>query len=242
MDLHTSDTGIPAHDDRSAPASGGLAAWQKVSYLARVPTATLQALADRSRRLQYSAGEMIFLEGDPVAGLFVVEAGAVKICRFSKDGREHILHLFHSGDTFNDVAALDGGANPATAMAVTDSVVRCLSRTDLQRLAFEHAELAWALLESISRRTRYLVGVVQDLAMRNVRGRLAHLLLEQARSHESGRVEHLMTQEEMANRLGTVREVLGRALRGLAADGIIELRRHRIVILDRQRLEREAEA
>ncbi len=241
MDLHKDESNASSSAGQNVALSPELAIWRKVSYLNQLSTAVLLALASKSRRIQVNAGEMIFLEGEPVAGLFVVEAGVVKICRFSKDGREHILHLIHAGDTFNDVAALDGGPNPATAIAASDSILLCVSRAELQRLAFDHAELAWALLVSIARRTRYLVRVVQDLAMRNVRGRLAHLLLEQAEAHERGQAEHLMTQEDMANRLGTVREVLGRALRGLAADGIIGMERHRIVILDRERLAREAE-
>ena len=77
--------------------------------------------------------------------------------------------------------------------------------------------------------------------MRNVRSRLANLLLTQARDTEREEVPRLLTQEEMASRLGTVREVVGRALRGLAADGIIEFDRHRIVILQPERLAEEAD-
>ena len=77
--------------------------------------------------------------------------------------------------------------------------------------------------------------------MRNVRGRLARLLLEQAEAAEQGLPPVALTQEEMASRLGTVREVVGRALRSLAADDIISMERQRIVIIDRQRLQEAAE-
>ncbi|MGL4651288.1 MAG: Crp/Fnr family transcriptional regulator, partial [Caldilineaceae bacterium] len=83
---------------------------------------------------------------------------------------------------------------------------------------------------------------VQELAMLNVRGRLAKLLLEQAESFERGDMPYAMTQEEMASRLGTVREVVGRALRSLIADGLVEFERNRIVVLDRARLKDAAEA
>jgi CRP/FNR family transcriptional regulator len=97
------------------------------------------------------------------------------------------------------------------------------------------------MLESIASRTRHLVAVVQDLAMRNVRGRLAHLLLAQAEAANRGDLPVSLTQEEMASQLGTVREVVGRSLRMLVAEGIVEIDRNRIVILDRSRLEAEAE-
>ena len=96
-------------------------------------------------------------------------------------------------------------------------------------------------IESISRRTRQLVGMVQDLSMRSVKGRLAHLLLEQAEANEDDALPRMLTQEEMASRLGTVREMVGRALRSLASAGIIEFDRHRIIILDVERLRKEAE-
>ena len=215
--------------------------WNKVTLLTGVQHEVIVALANHSSRHFYPASQVIFEEDAPVAGLFAVEQGTVKICRFSKEGREYILQLSQPGDTFNDVAAMDGGANPATAIAMTDTVLWRISRNDLQLLAHQFPSLAWVMLESIARRTRYLVRTVQDLATRSVRCRLALLLIDQARAEGSSELPQLLTQEEMASRLGTVREVIGRALRGLAAAGIIELDRHRVIILDQQRLEEESE-
>ena len=224
-----------------SPPDGALSLWAAVPYLEDLRPEIVEALASVATRRRVSAGELIFSEGDPVAGLFLLERGVVKVTRFSKDGREHILHLLHPGDTFNDVAALDGGSNPASAIAHTEVVVWRIRRSDLRRLAERYPELAWALIESLARRARYLIDLVQDLSMRNVRSRLANLLLTQAQAAEQAEVPRLLTQEEMAGRLGTVREVVGRALRGLAADGIIEFNRHRIVILDADRLAQEAD-
>ncbi len=210
-------------------------------YLQEVSAAALADLAAAATRQAAPQGQMLFLEGDPTAGLYLVEQGTVKICRFAADGREHILHLVHPGDTFNDVSALDGGGNPACAIAFSDVVVWRVARPDLQALAARYPELSWSLIESLARRARYLVNIVQDLAMRNVKGRLARLLLEQAEAAEQGLPPVALTQEEMASRLGTVREVVGRALRSLAAENIISLERQRIVIVDRQRLQEAAE-
>ncbi|NJN82440.1 MAG: Crp/Fnr family transcriptional regulator [Caldilineaceae bacterium] len=212
-----------------------------VPYLRPLDEAVLGALADVSSPSSFEAGEVIFLEGEPVAGLYIVEEGIVKISRFSSEGREHIFHLATSGHTFNDVAALDGGPNPATTTACGAVNVWRITRTDLRHVVDRHPTLAWSLIESIARRSRHLVGLVQDLSMRNVKGRLAHLLLQEARSNSNAEVTQLLTQEEMASRLGTVREMVGRSLRSLAAAGIIEFDRHRIVILDEERLAEEAE-
>jgi CRP/FNR family transcriptional regulator len=215
--------------------------WRKVPYLEEISATALLDLAAAAVHHAYSQGQMIFLEGDPNQGLYLVEQGTVKICRFAADGREHILHLVHPGDTFNDVAALDGGPNPACATAFNDVSLWRVPRPELQRVAAQHPELSWALIESIARRARYLVNVVQDLAMRNVKGRLARLLLEQAEAAERGAPPVALTQEEMASRLGTVREVVGRALRSLVAENVIAMEKQRIVIVDRRRLQEAAE-
>jgi CRP/FNR family transcriptional regulator len=215
--------------------------WRKVPYLEDISPGALADLAAAAVHHTYAQGRMIFLEGEPNQGLYLVEQGTVKICRYAADGREHILHLVHPGDTFNDVAALDGGANPACATAFNDVTLWRVSRPELRRVAAAHPELSWALIESIARRARYLVNVVQDLAMRNVKGRLARLLLEQAEAAERGAPPVALTQEEIASRLGTVREVVGRALRSLVAENVIAMEKQRIVIVDRQRLKEAAE-
>jgi CRP/FNR family transcriptional regulator len=213
----------------------------QVRFLRTASPAAVDALAAAAVCLRYAEGATIFLEGDPTAGLFVVEQGIVKISRVSLEGREFIMHLNEPGDTFNDVSTLDGGPNPANAVAHTDAVLWRIGRSDIQHLAFVYPDLAWALIEDLAARARVAVGLVHDLAMRSVRGRLARLLLEEAEHTQSGIVERLLTQEQMAARLGTVREMVGRTLRGLANDGLIQFDRHRIVILDPQRLAEEAE-
>jgi len=218
-----------------------LALWRQVPFLAELDDATLSALSAAAHAWHYAAGEYLFDEGEPAGGLYIVEKGQVKICRFSKEGREYILHIIEPGGTFNDVAALDGGPNPATAIALTDATVWRVGHTELKQIAIQHPSFAWAMLESMARRTRHLVASVQDLAMRSVRGRLARLLLAQAEMAEQGHLTPTLTQEEMASRLGTVREMVGRALRALAGDGIIEFDRHRIVVLDEEKLRKEAE-
>lgn len=219
-----------------------LAIWRRVPWLKSASPELLAELAGAATRHRYAQGSTLFLEGEPCSGLHLVAEGTVKISRFSKEGREHILHLVAAGETFNDVSALDGGPNPATAIAQSDIVVYRLTRPALRAIALRYPELAWAVIESLASRARHLVGLVQDLSMRNVRGRLARLLVEQAQANASDAVPRLLTQEEMASRLGTVREVVGRALRSLANDGIIEFNRHRIIILDLDRLHEEADA
>lgn len=214
------------------PATSSLL--RRVPYFCCLPDEVLAALAAVTIERRYGRGQMIFLEGEPCAGLHVVAAGEVKIFKVSPQGREQILHRLGPGNTFNDVAVLDGGPNPASAAAIGDVTLCVILRADIQRLAQAHPPLAWALIENIARRARHLVGIVEDLALRSVKARLARLLLaEAARTSSAGALsrDQMVTQAEMAARLGTVREMIGRALRELADDGLISLDRHRIVIV-----------
>jgi len=213
----------------------------QVPYLAGLSAQIFAALGEVAIRRRVDAEGIIFWEGEPCAGLYVVESGVVKVLRMSKDGREQIVTMIHPGDTFNDVAALDGGPNPATTIAHTETVVWCIQRDDLRHIVNRYPPLAWALIASMAKRTRHLIGLVEDLSLHSVKSRLARLLLAQAQANESDDVPRLLTQEEMASRLGTVREMVGRSLRSLATDGILEFDRHRIVILDADRLTAEAE-
>jgi len=215
---------------------------RRLPYVAQQPDEVISSLAAAATRSAHRAGAVIFVQGEPGRGLFIIEAGEVKVSRVGREGREHILHVLRAGESFNDVAAMDGGPNPATATARTDAAVWCIQRDDLRQIAILYPALAWALIENIARRARYLVGVVEDLGMRSVRGRLANLLLTEARAYQMGAVPRLLSQEEMASRLGTVREVVGRALKAMAEDGVIAFDRHRIVILDEEKLAAEADA
>ncbi|MEZ4676369.1 MAG: Crp/Fnr family transcriptional regulator [Caldilineaceae bacterium] len=213
----------------------------QISFLHDIPQQVLQDLSTVASQHQYDSGAIIFFEGDPTAGLYVIERGKVKISRFTVEGREHILHIYDRGHTFNDVSTLDGGTNPATAIAFTDATVWRIMREDIRQVAQRHPDLAWALIEGIAVRTRNLVNLIESLSMRTVKGRLAKLLLEQAKSNQINEIPRFMTYEEMASHLGTVREMIGRALNSLTAAEIIQVERHQIIILDMERLASEAE-
>jgi CRP-like cAMP-binding protein len=218
---------------------------RRVPYFARLPADLLVALAAVAVERRYGRGQMIFLEGEPCAGLYVVGEGHVRIYKVSPHGREHVLQGLGPGGTFNDVAALDGGPNPASASAVTDALLWIIPRSDIRRLTHLHPELAWALIESIAQRARHLVEMIEDLALRSVKARLARLLLARAaQTSDLAEIQRdqMVTQAEMAAQLGTVREMVGRALRELADEGLISFDRHRIVIVDRAGLAAIAEA
>jgi CRP/FNR family transcriptional regulator len=196
-------------------------------------------LADTARRLQrclYRPGQQIILEGEQPPGLFFVLRGRVRLARTALDGREQVVAMVGPGEHFDAVPLFDDGPNPTTARAM--SLVECLllPRADLLALIRRHPDLALAALNSLAGQLRELVALVEDLAFRSVRARLARRLLKEA---AGGAAE--LTHQELAERAGTVREIAGRALRQLAEEGLVRLERGRVIVLDPAGLARVVE-
>lgn len=211
---------------------------RSVPYFARLDEVALGAVARAAIERRYGKGEVIFLEGDPCAGLCIVEKGRVKLFKVSRDGREQVVKMLGPREFFNEVAVLDGGPNPLSAMAALGSVLRIIDRGTMLDLLARYPALAVGIIENLAARARHLLSLVEDLSLRTVSARLAKLLLTEALGgHEAPR---RMTQQEMAAQLGTVRETVGRALRDFEEEGLIRFDRHRIIILDREALETKA--
>lgn len=205
-------------------------------YFRSLDAETLASIAALTSRRLYGPNEVIFLEGEPCAGLFIVHTGHVKIYKASPEGREQILHICGPNESFNDVAVFDGGPNPASAQAL-DAVELCaIERPAMLDLFDRHPKIAQTVIAVLAARARMLVNMVEDLSLRSVTARLAKLLLAQASRHDAVPLTH----QQMAARLGTVREMVSRALRELEAEGMVRRQGRQIIITDRAALERRA--
>jgi CRP/FNR family cyclic AMP-dependent transcriptional regulator len=186
----------------------------------------------------FRRGEVILLEGEAPQAVYFIVRGQVRVYRLSPEGREQVLKRLGPGGAFNLVPVLDGGPNPSSAMAWTDVTVYAIERGHFLQMVREHPALAVAVLADFATKLRHMTALVEDLSLRTVGARLAKLLLTQAIEEET--VPRRMTQQEMAAQLGTVREVVGRALAELEREGLIRVERHRIIIVDRSGLESKA--
>jgi CRP-like cAMP-binding protein len=214
---------------------------QDVGFAQRLSDATLEALASRTAQMRVERGAIITLEGEPAEAMYIVIEGRVKVVRYSSEGREQIMHVVQMGDHFNTVPMFDGGSCPATTEALEPTTLLVLGRADLLDLIEDHPDLAVALLHEFAARLRMLVGLVEDLALHTVHGRLAKLLTHQAEAAASGATLPPMTQAEMAAHLGTVREMVARTLKSFEEAGLIALDRGSIRILDREGLRARAQ-
>lgn len=204
-------------------------------YFASLPARTLSAIARRVVARTYDKRALIFTEGEPPRGLYLVASGSVRVFKGSEDGKEQVLHHITVGQSFNDVATFDGGPSPANAQAVEPTTVLLVPREALLDLMRGYPEIALAVLQALAARLRQMSSLVEDLSLRHVVSRIAGVLL---RLSDGGAVT-LPTRQELAAMAGTVREVATRALRHLERAGAIRLGPGRLAtILDRRALQR----
>jgi CRP/FNR family cyclic AMP-dependent transcriptional regulator len=206
-----------------------------VSYFSNMDNASLKLAAQSAIRRTYDTDQVILLEGEPCAGLYVVESGWLKAVKIGVDGREQVLQTLGPGEAFNAISVFTDAPNQATVTALETSQVWIVRREVLLSLMDEHPALAHHVIKDLAGRVMQLVRMVEDLSLRSVEARLARLLLEQAEG-ETVQRQRWATQAEMAARLGTVPDVVNRALRKLAEAGMIHVERQQIQILDREGL------
>jgi CRP-like cAMP-binding protein len=185
-------------------------------------------------------GKLLTLEGDLAGELYFVASGVVKILKTSPDGKEQILSIVRPGESFNDVPVFDGGPTPTSAQAMGPVVLYGIRKTDLEATLAKYPQLALNVSKVLASRVRHLVSLVEDLSFKQVIGRVAKILLENAGDGTGPRPQ--LTQQEMAAMAGTAREVVGRSLKALEERGAIRLERHRIIIKDKEALRQTAEA
>ncbi len=182
----------------------------------------------------HPAEAIIQLEGDEAEAMYLVLRGQVKILRSSPSGREQVIHIAAPGQYINMVPLLDGGPNPATVQTLTDATLLAFPADRVHALMARAPAFTLALLTDLAARQRRLVGLVDELALHTVQGRLAKLLLARAEVAERGTPVPPLTQSDMANQLGTVREMVSRTLRTFEGLGLI-------VVKDRAGLEARLE-
>ncbi|HEX7786801.1 MAG TPA: Crp/Fnr family transcriptional regulator [Methylomirabilota bacterium] len=210
---------------------------RRVPYFRSLPLAELRRLNGQCVPRVLDAGQVLFEEGRPCHGLFIVVEGAVEVRQTSVRGREQVFHTEGPGATLGEGPLFDRGGYIATAVATEATRVLFLRRADLLDLCRRRPAVAVSMLEALARRMRHFAELVSDLAFRPVPERLARYLGVLAGAAAPGAALDLeLSQAQLAARLGTVREPVARAFSLLEKSGIIRRTRARIVICDPDRL------
>ncbi len=202
-----------------------------VVYFENIAEDELAYIAANSLLRTFTANQIIFLEGEPAEGLWIVEQGSVKVFKLNPDGGEHILHLRGPGKSFNDVAALDGKGNPANACALSpEALVWLIPAPVIQHVLANNTQMALNVIRLLAARVRTLVGQIEDLALYSVMVRLARFLLKQVEDPSLSGPG--ITRTAIAAYINTTPQTISNMLRMLEDAGAIQFDRHRIVIVN----------
>ena len=204
-------------------------------------------LVGRVAPRHYSPGEMIFGEGEPCAGLYVIARGHVRVFKTSAAGREQVLTIDGPGSSVAEIPVFDGGLYPASGAAVDHATLLFIGKQDFQALCLAHPQVALKVLRVVGARLRRLVGIIEELSFTTVRQRLVSLLFRLARLEGRQTAEGLefslpASHQELAAQIGTVRELVSRSLSRLQVEGLVEVEGRLVVVRDPKLLEAELEA
>ena len=209
---------------------------RKVSLFNSLDESEFEKLSQLTVVQTYSKGSMIILAEDVGDTLFIIRKGQIKISVFHEDGREVIFSLLGPGKVFGELSLLDGKPRSANAVALKESEVITLRRSDFLQLIYENPQVAVLLLAELASRLRRTDEKIEGLALLDVTSRISKTLLQLAEdqgveSAEGVLIETLPTHQQLANMSGTTRETVSRVISRLETQGYLTCQGRRILIL-----------
>lgn len=210
---------------------------RRVPLFSDLPEEDLERLARVAVRKTYPKENVIFFEQDEGDSLFIISRGSVKIAKISDEGKEVILAILGPGEFFGDMSLLDNQPRSATVIAVEETEVSAIRRKEFLSQIQENPQLAVKLMSVLSQRLREANRKIGNLALLDVYGRLARILMDfakiEGRKLDNGRIAFRRpTHQAIANMIGTSRETVTRTLGDLHRRGYIQISGKEIVIQD----------
>lgn len=194
---------------------------------------------------QVGKGEILFSDCEDANGFYVVLSGKVKLYKVSLEGKEQIVHVISSFDSFGEASLFLKGSHPFYAETLSDCTLLFFPKKDFLRLIKKNSRLTVNMTVILSHYVKRLASLIEDLSLKEVPSRIAKYLLDlslrqskEAKSSEEVKLD--LTRSQLASRLGTIRETLSKALTKMKAKGIIDFKKNRILILNREALEKLA--
>ena len=224
--------------------SSKLAVLRKHPIFCDLDPEALDQLCRYAKHSSLKRGATIVSKGDPGNSLIAVISGTVKISVSSPDGRSAILNLIGPGETFGEVAVLDGLARTADATANTNCEIYVIDRRDFLPFVRSQPALAMRFIELLCTRLRWTSDQVEEVILQDLPGRLASALLRLTEKHKlaQGGRTIAVTQQEISEMVGMTRESINKQLRAWATRGWVRLEHGAIVVLNAEMLRELTEA
>lgn len=198
-------------------------------------------LAAMSQRHTFEREQMIFVQDDPCPGIYIVVSGQVRLFKLNPAGKEHVLHLVGAGQTFAEVAVIGDFACPANAQSLGETDCLLIPAAPFMRAMRSDHDLCLQMMVGMAVWVRQLVGLMEDIVLRDAIGRLARYLLDVADAG-TGRVELPALKRHLASHLNLTSETLSRTLgRLVEAKLISEIDNRTLQVVNRDGLRDVAE-
>lgn len=186
--------------------------------------------------------KILFSDGEEARGFYVILSGKIKLNKISPEGKEQILHIVSAPDAFAEAALFLEGSYPAFAEALTDCQLLFFPKRDFIQLIEENPQLSINMIVTLSHYLKRFASLIEELSLKEVSSRIATYLIDlQMKSTKENKrpkeVELDLSKTQLALKLGTISETLSRTLAKMKAKGIIDVKKNKILILNREALE-----
>jgi CRP-like cAMP-binding protein len=207
-----------------------------VKHFRNLSPADLLAIASAGKVRHFGTGQTAFCEGNPCSGMFVLIHGKIHLCKFGPQGQVNIMGIIEPVIMFNEVAVLDGGPNPLTAIVVENCLVWQIGYEAFQKLLEQIPQVGTSLLCVLARRNREMILRYEDLSFRSVIARTSKLLLDLSDHGRKPINRQSCSIEQMASRIATVPEAISRSLSVIQKSGAVRVSRTEIAVTSVEKL------
>ena len=216
---------------------------KKISIFSSLDSSELTEIIEKMNHKRVNKNDVVFLEGEKAKTLYFLNVGKIKIYKYTKDGKEQILHILSEGDFFGELNLLKESQYRFNAKAMEESKICTLSKENFKEILLDKPEIAIKILEIMGERLSALENLAQNLATNDIDARIAFLLKNL--SDKYGEISNNdiiinlpLTREDMANYVGVTRETISRKLKKFEEEGIIKIvGTKKIIIIDNEKLE-----
>lgn len=193
----------------------------------------LRALTTLVTRRSAARGAIIMAAGDPTDSLYIILSGRFKVMMSDADGKEVILSILGPGEFFGEMGLIDDAPRSASVVAIEPCELLSLARRDFKKCMTENAEMAIGVMRGLVRRLREADRKIGSLALLDVYGRVARLLLDMAETVDGQKmVTKRLPKQDIAKMIGASREMVSRVMKDLQTGGYIEMRGSTILLRD----------
>lgn len=214
---------------------------KKLTLFSELSEEDLERISRISFERSYKKNMIVFMEDEPGEAFYYIKSGKVKVYRTYDDGKEHIVHIFGSGDVFGEVTLFNNISYPASASVYEDAVIGIIKNTALENLVKQNSELALKIIKILAKKLLLAQNKIKDLAFNDVFSRTASQIIklskEYGRKTEKGILVDIgLSRQELAEMIGATRETVSRAISRFKKEKSITESKDKIVIIDEGKL------